>query len=361
MNEIDKLNKAVDSLSEQKKKLEIALHYTHGDADKAKKMISGAYKDVYAIKARFSASNTFGAFLMFFNIPYSSLIHSCVVLSRSYILEDIKTSLQWRVFEEEVEKFNQEGNYDSEMTSKMRDNLADAFVIKLTGDQRANELKKNLELNDEIAANRVIKKFIQDRFGFQNIDLSVDYEQISSLDMELFSITSNKIELKKQSEENKKGAEEPEIEPFKDEEDELSDKDVQHIIQGALILAPIKGKSISSVQIGDRLKVNFTTSSSTAVSIAKALNAYEDGNFKPISARVVSIRHLADGGYKIFCLIAKGIYVRIEEEEDNIKVAIDGLVNGSEKEAVSFRMPVIFILAVIFIILTGTIILLLVL
>ena len=47
---------AVSTFSEQTKKLEIASHYTFGDTEKAKQMVSGTYKDLYAIKARFSSS-----------------------------------------------------------------------------------------------------------------------------------------------------------------------------------------------------------------------------------------------------------------------------------------------------------------
>ena len=354
MNEPDNLNKAVESLADQKKKLDIALHYTHGDAEKGKKMISGVYKDLFVIKARFSASTSFGTFIMFFNIPYSSVVHTFVLITHSYVLEDIKTNQQWRLFEEEIQKMIQTGDYDSEMTSKMRDYLLDAFTIKIGGDQRANELRRNLEVNDEIAANRVIKKFIQDRFGFQSIDLSADYEKISSLDMELYSLTSYKIRLKPSDEAEKKN-EEPEIELFKDDEADLKDKDIRLILPASLILAPIKGKSISNVKTGDRLKVNLISSTQKSISLAKAFNAYEDGKFKPITGRVVSIRHLADGGYKIFCLVAKGIYVRIEEEEDDIKVAVDEFDNLQESGTESFRMQLIFILATVFIILAGII------
>ena len=71
MNEnADNLDKAVDYLAEQKRKLDISLHYTHNDMEKAKKMASGNYLDLYVIKARFSASTTFGAFLLFFNILF---------------------------------------------------------------------------------------------------------------------------------------------------------------------------------------------------------------------------------------------------------------------------------------------------
>ena len=68
------------------------MYYTHQDAEKAKNMVAGIYKDMYAIKAKFSVSTTYGAFIAFFNITYCTLAHSYAVLSHSYIVDDLKTN-----------------------------------------------------------------------------------------------------------------------------------------------------------------------------------------------------------------------------------------------------------------------------
>lgn len=323
MNEqLSNLNKAVDSLSEQKKRLDIALFYTHNDMEKAKNMISGVYKDLYAIKIKFSASTTFGGILFFFNIPYSSLMNSLVIISHSYLVDDLKTKLEWREFEKQMDELNKSGNHDNEMTAKMKSELAQAFIMQLGANQRGNELKKYLELNDEIAANRVIKKFITDKFGFQNINLSVDYQQISSLDMEIYSTSSKKIDMESSHEKEKK-KEEPGIEPLEDEEEDIDKKEAQLILRGNLILSPVKGKIISSLVVGDRIRINLDSANSKAITVAKAFNAYDDGNILPITCRIVSIRRLLEGGYKIYCILAKGIYVRIDEEEESIRIATE--------------------------------------
>ena len=61
----ENLDAAMSSLSEQNKKLDIAMHYTHGDADKAKEMVSGHYKDVFVLKVKFTSTTSSGAFLFF--------------------------------------------------------------------------------------------------------------------------------------------------------------------------------------------------------------------------------------------------------------------------------------------------------
>ncbi len=328
--EIVKLNKAIDSLGEEKKKFDIALYYTHNDNDKAKNMLSGIYKDLYVIKITFSASTIQGAILVFFNIPYSSVVNSFIVVSHSYSLNNLKTRMEWRMFEENINSVYQAGNNDNELSSKVREEISNAFTIKIGTDQRVNELKKFLEHDDQIAINRMLKKLISDKLGLQNLNISVDFEPISSLDMELYSISGKKIEL---SEDNKKNKEEPAEKREKNPEDEgkLEAKDVQLVLDGTLILSPIKGKSISQIKNGDKLMINLNGVNSKAIAVAKAFKRYKDGIILPISGRVVSLKHLSAGGYKIYCIIAKGIYVKIEEEEDNLKIETDEEFQEIEK------------------------------
>ena len=89
----EKLDAAMSSLSEQNKKLEIAMHYTHGDAEKAKEMVSGHYKDVYVLKIKFTSTTSSGAFLFFFNIPYLQVVNSFVIVVNSYCMEEMNTTL----------------------------------------------------------------------------------------------------------------------------------------------------------------------------------------------------------------------------------------------------------------------------
>ena len=61
------LNEAANVFSEQTKRLQIALYYTYGDEDKAKKMINDSYRDLVVIKGKFSSASVYGAFLLFIN------------------------------------------------------------------------------------------------------------------------------------------------------------------------------------------------------------------------------------------------------------------------------------------------------
>lgn len=352
------LDKAVDSLEEQKRKFDIAMYYTHHDTENAKNMVSGSYKDLFVIKVKFSISTTYGAFIAFFNMPYCTLVHVYAVMSHSYIVDDLRTILPWRNFEKQMEDIDKQGGHDSELTSKMRADLFQTFTIQLGSNQRANELKKNLESNDQITANRIIQKFIRDKFGFQSINPSVDYEQISSLDMELYSLTSKKLDKELQSAEPEKEEEGPHIEVEEEsDDDDIDKKDVQLILRGSLVLSPIKGKELSGVEVGDKIKVTLNSANPKAVTVAKAFNAYDDGKLLPVTGRVVSIRHLTDGGYKIFCIIAKGIYIKIEEEEEGIKIAAE--IQEESGGYVHHYLPVLIAALVVFFTLLAVVLVLL--
>jgi hypothetical protein len=52
------LDTAVDSLSDYTRRFEIATFYTNGDAERAKQMIAGAFKDIYVIKGKFNTTTS---------------------------------------------------------------------------------------------------------------------------------------------------------------------------------------------------------------------------------------------------------------------------------------------------------------
>jgi hypothetical protein len=318
---------AVSSFSEQTKKLEIATHYTFGDVEKAKQMVAGTYKDIYAIKARFSSSSINGAFLIFFNLHNNMVNSIYLILSHSYAVAEIKTNTDWKNFERLISDEMNQGEHDDVLGSQIKEAMVAGFTLQFN-----NDLKKLFESGDEIAMNRLFQKFVKDRMGFQNVDISVDYEPITSVDMELYSTSSVKISAqeaqKRKEEEEKKKRATIQV----DEDNPLYGKEIRLILGGNVILSPIKGKDIAEVAVGDKIRISITDMNPKAIQVAKAFNAYHDGNFSPISGRVISIKHQSPAGYKIYAVVAKGIYVKIDEEEDSIKIAMEQLQGQAREE-----------------------------
>ncbi len=336
------LDSAANSLSEQTKKLQIALHYTLGDEDKAKKMVNGTYLDLYAVKGKFSSSSVYGAFLVFINSSYFRIMNSFSIISRSFEVSDIKTNQDWRNFELQLVEISKQTGYDEGMTSKVKDSMAKALTI-----QEITKFAKLIEQDDGIAMNHNFQKLICDVTGFQNVKLSVDYEKITSIAMELNSVTGNKIAAAVEPVKEKVVEAEVKVEKL---DDPLEGKDVKLVLSGSLVLSPTKGKDISELLIGDRIMISIIDKSPKVIDLLKAFNAYrEDGSPKPIVGRIVSVKHLED--YKIFAIVAKGIYIKIVEEEDFIKVAMDPTyynTSPTEEADTKKNRMLIFILAGVF-------------
>jgi len=347
------LEAATSNLSEQTKKFQIALYYTFGDEDKAKKMINGAYLDLYLIKGKFSSSNIHGAFIIFLDIPHLRIVNIYSIISRSFEVAEIKTSQDWHGFEHYLVDIVKKGDFDTVITSKVNEAL-----LKSLNMQEISQLLHLLEQDNGIAVNHHFQKFFSDVTGFKSVQFSVDYEKISSLTMELQSITSEKI-----SNQKMKNEEEVIIEGIDDFDDPLAGKDVRLLVKGALILSPIKGKDISQLAVGDKVMVSIIDRGNKAIDLLKAFNAYNDGAVKPIVGRIISINHTTN--YKIYAIVAKGIYVKIVEEENFIKVAMDstyyGVQNVNENDAKDSKKNkmTIYILSAIFIILIAVIMLIL--
>lgn len=357
----DQLQSAADSLAEQTRKLDIASYYTHGDMEKAKQMVAGSYKDFAAIKVRFSSSSQYGVFLVFYNIVLNQLNSVYVLVSPSFAVEDIKTNIGWREFEKEIQDMYDKGEHDQVLCNHAREELVSGASIEF-----GNNLRRLIENNDAISINHMFKKYIEDRLGFQQIHISVDTEPISSLDMEIYSASSKKINEKDLEEARAKAAEasgpKEEIKT-EDPNDPLAGREVKLILNGSLILSPIKGVDISELEVGTRIKLKILDKGPKAVQVAKAFNAYDEENqaISAIPGRIVSIKHSMKDGYHIFVIVAKGIYVRIHEEEESIKVAVeeaDKNKKSAEDEGKTVSLPMLIALILLFIGIVATIIIL---
>jgi len=347
----NELDTAATNFSEQSKKHQIALYYTMGDQEKAKKMVTGGYSDLYVIKCVFSSSSVYGGFIAFISPVYLKAVSGYIIITRSFDLVDVKTTKDWRAFERQLVEAAKKGEHDEVFSSQVRDGLIKALTL-----QEISNLSKLLDQDNGIAINRYMQKFIANVAGLQNMALTADYEKISSLSMELHSITSVKIT----PEELVKGqCKEPTPDiTVEKTDDALAGKEIKLILNGALILSPIKGKEISTLAVGDRIMISLVDKNPKSIDVAKAFNAYDsEKGIRPIPGRIVSIK--LDEYYTIYAIVAKGIYIKIVEEETLIKVSMDPAhyqsaeTGGDEKSASGMTMA---ILALVFIALVGVVI-----
>jgi hypothetical protein len=151
----DILQSAANSLAEQTRKFDIAAYYTNGDPEKAKQMIAGSYKDLYVIKGRFSSSSVYGIFLFFFNSITYTVGNAFVLITRSFAVEDIKTSSDWKNFEKSMVELRDKNEHDQVLSNHARDEMLAGMGLEFCRD-----IKKLFDNNDAIAANHRFKKLV---------------------------------------------------------------------------------------------------------------------------------------------------------------------------------------------------------
>ncbi|MBP7737319.1 MAG: hypothetical protein KA369_15170 [Spirochaetes bacterium] len=336
----ENLDTAAGSLSDYTRKLEIATFYANGDEERAKQIVAGALKDFYAIKGRFASTTSYGAFIAFANISYLSLNSLFVVISNSFELKDIKTFDEWMTYERDITEFMKNNEHDDVLARQFKNTFSGSFTY-----QFASELRKLVSEKKDMDINRLFQQVVQSRMGLQNVNMVVDVEEISSVEMELNSITCSKMA--EQPRGKDKGGGEPDIQVDTDEDEKevLKGKDVRMLLRGSLILSPLGGREIGLLVVGDRLKINITDRHEKAIHVLKAFDAIDEDGVRPIMGRIVHVKHRVDGGYTIYTVVAKGIYVKIEEMEEGIKVAIDNASQNAKAEPQGMSRATIGILA----------------
>jgi Domain of unknown function (DUF4899) len=321
---VENLDNAVNSLSEQTKKINIALFFTGNDMDKAKQMVAGAYKDIFVLKMKFTSSSVYGAMITFLNTASFRLVDSFLVVSNDYLIANIDNNLDWKNFEKEIT--NARSNMqDFRLVTEIKDKIDRGFISPV-----CTNIIKLVEKGDHIQLSHALQKFVQECTGLQRVDISVEIQKISSLEMELESTSTRKIDTKAVEPQKKEEDEEIIVEKNPEDDDEIKPgkNGIRAVIRSSLILSPIKGKNINELKLGDRVLISLIDHNDTNKSIAKAFKAYDEaeGRILPIPARIKSLKYIDGTGYKIFVVIAKGVVGQIIEEEKNIKVALDPAV-----------------------------------
>ncbi|MBP7901889.1 MAG: hypothetical protein KA015_03620 [Spirochaetes bacterium] len=337
--------------------VDIALYYVGNDMVKAKQMAAGSYKDAVAMKGVFSSSSLYGVFLIFFNKTYNRIMDSLFVISPDYTINSLNNHQDWRTFEKDMLTARQKSE-NARASSDIKDKIERSFTGSL-----CVEIGRLLERKDEVQAQHIIQKILTESTGFKRVELKLLFQETSSLDIELDSQTSRKMDAKAIAQQENKSAEKTDQETPLDEP-QIGKDGVKLIIKGALNLSPIKGKHISSIVQGDKVMITLLEENNQTIQIAQAFRAYdvERKKIMPLPARITTVKFIDGVGYKIFALIAKGVYTAVIEEETNIKVALDpiyaaALGEKSEKsDSKSIGLPAIISLVAVLLALVAVIV-----
>lgn len=304
-----------NSLNDTTRLINSALRFTKGNVEKAKQMISGQFNDAVAVKGKFSiGEEIFGIFLIFCNNQTSSIMNANTLLSTSKSLnEKMRVNDNWKSFYVNFK------NYVN--TDKGEKSLLDSydFTNHLIESLAGYEAYSDINSHNIAVVTEILTEIIYKYNNLGHISCQIDFEDTNSLQIDLEGIP-----LETGSEPNTAGNENEEsAESTTEKTLDSIESQADYVIDGKVIVSPVKGKYINDIKIGEKIKViPVNTSDEISIRVAKTLKAYsEEGAFLPITARIKAMVPMDGGGFMIYGVVLKNILIRILEEE-NVKIEV---------------------------------------
>ena len=305
-----------------------AMQFTNGDEDKARRMISGDYTDLKAVKCRFQMENSdiFGAFFIAAKPEENLTLSAYAITFEDHLTYDkISQRDSWKTFYFNISKIAESSvvTEDAELRNHI---LTSCEGFDIFPDIQASDIPAVSDKFEEI-----INKF----FNLQNALCETEIEMLSSL-----TLMESKIPMLKKNETKASTQEDvrPDIE-----------KEADFVMNAKIIVSPVKGKYINDIRPGEIIKLIPLKDDPLSRKIAQAQKAIgENGELMPIRGRLKA-KYPNEKGYIIYCIVGKKILAKIIEEE-NVKIDVDSSTSDKQNsEKSSLSLYIILLVALIFI------------
>jgi hypothetical protein len=320
-----------DSLGEKTKQVDLAMKYTRGDILKAKEMASGQYLDIMVLKGKFHVEGRgiSGVFIAYFNYIQEYIANiTCIMSSKSSLFEKTRIFDDWKSLSRDLKAIKESSDIvDSQnFTYYLMDSFIGYDVFPDVQERNLDDLTKT------------ITEIISKSFNIASVKCQIELEPTSSLAMELAGV---RIDLP--------GSEGQDIKEIVAEDDRirLIESEAKYIIDGTAILSPVKGKNVSDLIAGDKIRVILTGKDMVSEKILKLLNAHDaEGGRLPITGRIKAKIPFEKGGYILYALVAKGVLAKIFEEE-NVKLMIDQPLDEFTGETSGIDNRLFYVIAIV--------------
>ncbi len=297
-----------ESFNEKSKQIDQALKYTDGNMEKAKLMVAGQFNDVVVIKGKFYSdrAKTYGIFYIFANkIKKIVLNLNALLFPNNTIVAKARIFNNWRTYYAEF------GDYVSKEGANVLPSYD--FIRHLSESLHNYDIYVDIEYNNlEILTDKltdIIKKF----YSAPDVLCQIEFEITNSLVLETVNIP---MEIPGMND----GEGPDDVESAEAKRMAEIESGAEYIIEGRVIISPIRGIDIKEVKSGDKIKVVLTGHDERTTLLSKKLGAVsEEGEKLPVAVRVKDKITLNKGGYFIYGLAAKNVLIRVYEEE-NVKI-----------------------------------------
>jgi hypothetical protein len=270
--------------------------------------------NILIIKGRLKSAeqNLFGQFIIFFTNYRKIDIFSSIISTYSSVF-DLEPHTNWDKFEESIADLKWKGNFNMNLTNGIMGEFTkaanDAALTNLIFDSTYNYDYKNLD----ITLFDIINRIIHDK----NMILETGIQEVTP--DEIREVRENRNKPKEEKE-----TKQPE---------NFNTPDGTVVIPAKAILAPVNGKAIYQLKIGDKIMARIEPKTDRAKYFIDLLGLWEEENKKvrPYPMSVVDIK--AGPGkndpIEILTEIGAGVYGKIIEEQNQVKLRIyDPQVDG---------------------------------
>jgi hypothetical protein len=263
--------------------------------------------NIMTVKGRFKAASQslFGQFLLIFKTNSNFESYSAVVSTYSD-LYNLEPHEDWMKYREYIANVKWKGNFNATMTSSVMDHFK-RFSEEMNSITLLYDSICDYDYNAmDTALYDIINRIVHDK----NLVIETAIQEITPQDYRAGTSGAE------QKEEAGAGAAAPD-EGYAVEDDAV-------ILPVKPIVAPVKGKPIYELRVGDRLMVYLQPQSDRANYYIDTLNLREDNGIKPTMGEVIDIK--AGSGKNnptdILTLLAPGIYGKFTETEKQVKLKL---------------------------------------
>ena len=254
----------------------------------------------YIFKGRFKSNSLkfYGLFLIIFNRRGDIDVNHILVsyYSNTY---DLEPHLSWEIYEESILKQKWSDDYNPSMTASLQDmidNIAKDNNLRL---QLFESIRNYEHDNIELMMMERINRIVHDK----NLILETSIQEVGEEDFR----KSKKSEFSSSNIE-------------KNDQDNLQE-DGAVILQVQLILAPVSGKPIYELKVGDKIMTKIAPNSDRANYFIDLLDLRVEGYIKPVPCEIVDIKSEGKNSpIEILSKIGPGIFGKCIEDERQVKL-----------------------------------------
>ena len=254
----------------------------------------------YILKGRFKSNSLkfYGLFLIIYNRRGDIDVNHILVsyYSNTY---DLEPHSPWETYEESILKQKWSDDYNPSMTASLQD-MIDAIAKDNNLRLQLFESIRNYEHdNIELTMMEKINRVIHDK----NLILETGIQEVMEEDFRKSKqneFTSSNIQDKDKNSLHEDGA---------------------VILQIQLILAPVSGKAIYEIKVGDKIMTKIVANNDRANYFIDLLDLRVEGYIKPVPCEIVDIKSEGKSSpIEILTKIGPGIYGKCIEDERQVKL-----------------------------------------